>query len=385
MSARKDPRTKRWFFRKQITVNGQSVRLSGVPEDYGQKNTAEGAAEAERLAIARARGEAAAPSTAGMATVPTAPPVPTVEEFARTWLAQAKADNRPITYRHKVTTLRLQVLPRFGKLRLDQITFPLVEAWRLHMLNEEGKLPSTVYRIMTEFRSLLGYAHKSDVLAKLPRWPTQKVSRGRPQFLTFEETAQLIAVAEPLDPWKAMIIVAVRTGLRYGELAGLRWQDVDLDGGKLQVEENFVDGVTGPPKSGKGRVVPLSNDAIAALTAIRHTRGPLVFCGRRGSHIHHGTAVKALNMICDHAGRPRINWHRFRHTFASHLMMRGVSPKAIMDLLGHSKMELTLRYAHLQPETRRDAVMLLDQPPPVPSTRRPPRAVQAGDAAPPPN
>ncbi len=372
MSARKDGRTGRWYFRKQVTINGESVRLSGVPEDYGQKNTAEGAEEAERLAIGRARGEASAAPLAAAAAhaVPAAPPVPTVEEFARTWLAQARADNRPMTYAHKETVLRLQILPRFGKLRLDQITFPLVEAWRLHMLNEERKLPSTVYRIMTEFRALLGYAFKSDVLAKLPRWPSQKVPRGRPQFLTFEETRLLVAAAEPLDPWKAMIIVAVRTGLRYGELAALRWQDVDLDGGRLSVEENFVGGVTGPPKSGKGREVPLSNDAIAALSAIRHTRGPLVFCGRRGNHIHHPTAVRALARICGYAGLPHINWHRFRHTFASHLMMRGVGPKAIMELMGHSKIELTMRYAHLAPETRRDAVMLLDLPPPVRSGRR---------------
>lgn len=387
MSAREEVRdgkkTGNWQFRKQITLNGKSVRLFGVPATYGQPNTKTGAREAERLAIARARGEAlAAPPVTATGATPAAAAVPTVAAFAATWLAKGKADNRPGTYQKKKHTLEHDILPRFGAVRLDDVTFANVEAWRVHMLNVEGKAPSTVYRIMTDFRALLGYAFRSEVLAKLPRWPTQKVPRPRPKFLTFDETNRLIAAAAPLDPWQAMIIVGVRTGLRYGELAALRWQDVDLDGFKLSIEENFVNGVTGPPKSGKGREIPLSRDAHAALVAVRHNRGPLVFCGPRGTHIHHATAVRAIQQIADRAGLVGVHWHRLRHTFASHLVMRGVGIRTVMELMGHSKIELTLRYAHLGPEMRRDAVLLLDEAPPVRVSAPTPPVIWDDDAAP---
>ena len=86
-------------------------------------------------------------------------------------------------------------------------------------------------------------------------------------FLTFEESARLIAHAE--GPWRTMIIVALRTGLRRGELLGLRWEDVDLVRGRLFVQQSYVRGVYGTPKSGKAREVPLSNQARLALEAHR--------------------------------------------------------------------------------------------------------------------
>jgi len=373
MPADQDPRTGHWFFRKKVTLpDGTGRRISGVPTNYSQPDTRLGAEEAERIAIARLResGSTApaptAPSTAG----PTAKSVPSVKEFSDVWYAKSEGDDKPSTIAKKRTTIDQYLLPRFGHLRLDEVTFAAVEAWRLDML--KTLKPSSVYRIMTDLRTLLGYAHKLDVLDRLPKWPTQKIPEHKARFLTFDETDRLIAAAEPIDPWKAMITIAARTGLRHGELTALRWVDVDLAGGKISVIENHVDGHTGTPKSGHGREVPLSNDAIKALRAVQHTRGPLVFCTRSGGHLLHHVNDHALRVICRRAGVSPIGWHRLRHTFASHLAMRNVSLKTIQELLGHADMEMTMRYAHLMPEVRRDAVLLLDGAPPVRSpTSRP--------------
>jgi len=373
MPADQDPRTGHWFFRKKVTLpDGTGRRISGVPTNYSQPDTRLGAEEAERIAIARLResGSTApaptAPSTAG----PTAKSVPSVKEFSDVWYAKSEGDDKPSTIAKKRTTIDQYLLPRFGHLRLDEVTFAAVEAWRLDML--KTLKPSSVYRIMTDLRTLLGYAHKLDVLDRLPKWPTQKIPEHKARFLTFVETDRLIAAAEPIDPWKAMITIAARTGLRHGELTALRWVDVDLAGGKISVIENYVDGHTGTPKSGHGREVPLSNDAIKALRAVQHTRGPLVFCTRSGGHLLHHVNDHALRVICRRAGVSPIGWHRLRHTFAPHLAMRNVSLKTIQELLGHADMEMTMRYAHLMPEVRRDAVLLLDGAPPVRSpTSRP--------------
>jgi len=79
-----------------------------------------------------------------------------------------------------------------------------------------------------------------------------------------------------------MILLALRTGLRQGELLALRWEDVDLVAGRLVVRRNLAKGVVGTPKSGRIREVPLSDEARTSLKTHRHLRGPLVFCGDGG-------------------------------------------------------------------------------------------------------
>ncbi|MBZ0237012.1 MAG: site-specific integrase [Deltaproteobacteria bacterium] len=363
MPAKRDKRTGHWFFRKMVTFpDGSKRRIFGVPTDYGQKDTAEGAREAERIAITRIRESG---STEPKPAAPAVKEVPTVEDFAPTWLAKSQADDKPSSYEHKIHTFNGHILPRFGKLRLNEITFDLVEDWRLSMLNEKQLKPATAARLLSEFRAMLNYARRKGHIVALPEWPKQSAPLPRPEFLTFEETDRLIAAAEPMDPWKAMVIVAARTGLRHGELTALRWEDVDLDGGKLSVVWNYVNGKMSTPKSGKGREVPLSNDALRALRAIRHKRAPLVFCTPKGKPLEHWVTDNALRLICRHAKLMPIGWHKLRHTFASHLAIRGVSLMAIRELLGHANIKMTLRYAHLAPEVRRDAVMLLDSPAPA--------------------
>ncbi|MBE7448585.1 MAG: site-specific integrase [Kofleriaceae bacterium] len=367
MPAKQNKRTGHWFFRKMVTFpDGTKRRIFGVPTDYGEKDTKAGALEAERIAITRIRESGTTDPKPPVPTAPAVKEVPTVEDFAPVWLAKSKADNKPSSVKHKIHTLNAHILPEFGKLRLDEIDFDKVETWRVRMHEQDEFEPATVARLLSEFRALLSYARKKGHIVAVPEWPSQPAPLGRPTFLSFEETDRLIAAAEPMDPWKAMVIVAVRTGLRHGELTGLRWEDVDLDGGKLSVVQNLVEGVFGTPKSGKDREVPLSNDAIRALRTIyKSRRGELVFSSKTGKPLAHWVTDNALRLICRHAKMMPIGWHKLRHTFASHLAIRGVSIMAIRELLGHANIKMTLRYAHLAPEVRREAVLLLDEPPPT--------------------
>lgn len=141
---------------------------------------------------------------------------------------------------------------------------------------------------------------------------------------------------------------------------GLRWEDVDLKTGRLVVRQSISRGIVGTPKSGKFREVPLSEHAAAALKGERHLRGPLVFCDQDGQPFTHTAAKWPLWRACRRAGLRLVQWHVLRHTFASHLVMRGVPLKAVQELLGHATIEMTMRYAHLSPCVRRDAVLSLD-------------------------
>ena len=86
-----------------------------------------------------------------------------------------------------------------------------------------------------------------------------------------------------------------------------------------------------------------------------------MFCGDDGSLLTSESCKWPLWRACKRAGLRRIGWHVLRHTFASHLVMRGAPLKAVQELLGHSTMEMTMRYSHLSPDVRRDAVALLDR------------------------
>lgn len=129
----------------------------------------------------------------------------------------------------------------------------------------------------------------------------------------------------------------------------------------------------GTPKGGRIREVPLSDDAVATLKVHRHLKGPYVFCEANGSRLTHGRVKDVVPGACKRARlAKRLTTHDLRHTFASHLVMRGVALKAVQELLGRATIDMTMRYAHLSPDVKRDAVQLLD---------RPPSRAQAGEPA----
>jgi len=172
----------------------------------------------------------------------------------------------------------------------------------------------------------------------------------RPEFdfFSFEEAERFLDAADP--EWRPMFTLALRTGLRIGELRALRWDDVDLVAGRLVVRRCDWRGHLGTPKSGRNRELPLSGDALAALKTQRHLKGELVFCAEGGRAWKENEYKWPMWRACKKAGLRKISWHVLRHTFASHLVMKGVPLKAVQELMGHATIEMTLRYSHLSPE-----------------------------------
>ena len=155
-------------------------------------------------------------------------------------------------------------------------------------------------------------------------------------------------------------MVAGEAGLRQGELIALEWGDVDLVAGTLTVRRSSRRGHLGSPKSGRDRKIPLTLRLLAALKAARHLHSELVFCYPDGKPLTRSAIEAALRYACKVAGLRRIGSHALRHSFCSHLAMRGAALKAIQDLAGHSTLSTTLRYMHLAPSALREAIGLLD-------------------------
>jgi integrase len=298
---------------------------------------------------------------------PAKPAVPTLAAFAPIYLAAARLSNAYSSMESKENILARYLVPRLGDLRLDQIDYAVIEDLKIalsetrntRIKREVQRLnPKTVNNVLTALGHLLQVARKRGLVAAVPEITRIKAPLPDWDFLTFEEAERLIAHAEGM--WRTMIIVALRTGLRRGELRALRWEDVDLVRGRLRVVQNYVCGQFKAPKSGKPREVPLSGAARDALAGHRHTRGERVFCDGQGRPLTTGLMASQLERACRHAGLRVIGWHVLRHTFASHLVMRGVAIRAVQDLMGHASIVITQRYAHLAPHVVQDAVRLLD-------------------------
>jgi integrase len=265
--------------------------------------------------------------------------------------------NKPSTQQDKASILRNHLTPSFGKKRLHDITYAAIQDYAALKAMKLSK--KTVNNHLTVLRRLLVVAKKRGLIQAVPEIEWLKAPDPEFDFLDFEEAERLLAGAEEAE-WRTMILVALRTGMRQGEILALRWEDVDLVKGQLSVRRSVTREIITTPKSGRSRDIPLGDEVLAALKAHRHLRGQLVFCTDYGRMLKKNEVKHPLWRATKKAGLRRIGWHTLRHTFASHLAMRGVPLKAVQELLGHATIEMTMRYAHLSPHIPRDAVKLLD-------------------------
>ncbi len=291
-------------------------------------------------------------------------PVPTLAEFEKEFISNyAEANNKKSEVQTKKSAFKNHLVPAFGSMRLDQIGLRDIEAFKAAKL-KAGRKPKSVNNYLTVLHKMLSVAQEWGVIAFVPKVKWLKVPENKFDFLAFGEDERLLAGAD--GQWVTMITTALKTGLRLGELLALTWDDVDLVSGRLVVSRGLSRGEITTPKSGKTREVPLGNDVLAALKRHRHLRGDFVFCKEDGRMLTKGGTKHPLWRACKRAGLRLIGWHVLRHTFASHLVMRGAVLKSVQELLGHSTIKMTERYAHLSPDVRKHAVRLLDRvDPPV--------------------
>lgn len=294
--------------------------------------------------------------------------VPSVEEFSTRFLEHAKTNNKASTARSKGQILNKHVLPYFGALNLDEVSAGKIEAFKVQLLAKKLSKKSA-NNVLTVLGKLLSLARDWGELSSVPRIQWLRAPKPDFDFLSFEEAEKLVQVAEK-GRWQAMIVVALNTGLRIGELCGLQWGDVDLKNGRLMVRRNVNRGELDTPKGGRAREVPLNVRATQAFKDWKamEVRLPWVFPQVDGNFIQnpqHQCAV-AIGRNAALAGLQtkarHIGWHTLRHSFASHLAMKGLPLRTLQGYLGHASIAMTERYAHLSPNVVKDGVKLLDEP-----------------------
>lgn len=360
MPVRRD-KNGRWRYREVVQMpDGTKERISGTAPR--NQNTKMACYQAMREHMERLL----EPAQTAPEPVPEASTkeVPTINVFAYVFLnTYARTNNKPSEQINKESLLRTKIKPVLGERRLDEIRYGDVEDLKSQLLGR-GLSAKTVNNTLTCLSKMLKYAADRELIDFVPRVTFLKVQPPDFDFLDFDEAERLLEAARRECDSYAMILLGVDAGLRVGEIRALQWDDIDLVRRMLTVQRTDYRGHLGTTKGGRIRRIPMTRRLTGAFKAHRHLIGPWVFCSLDGERLTRGEADTKLWRPCRRAGLRKVTWHVTRHTFCSHLAMRGASAKAIQELAGHASLHTTQRYMHLSPKASRQAIDLLESPMP---------------------
>jgi len=282
---------------------------------------------------------------------------PRFEAFAWRWYSvYVETNNKPSEQKAKRLILRNHLIPVFGKLALDAITTLKSEEFKATKL-KTGLAPKSINNMLAVLGKCLHTAEEWGDLDRAPKFKLLRVPPQRFDYLSPEEANRLIRAAQD-QPWRAMITVALRTGLRLGELIALDWSDVNFEANLLTVRRSAYKRQIVSTKSNRIRHIPLTQEARLALRTIQQLSGPVFH--RSGTPVDDQIARRFITKLCQEMPLRPVGWHALRHTFASHLVTARVSIKAVQELLGHSDVRTTMRYAHLAPSALHEAIRVLE-------------------------
>ncbi len=291
--------------------------------------------------------------------------VPTLRDFQQRFIDEHPVANRhkPSGIAQKETVFRVHLIPSLGDTRLDEISNEDVQRLK-HALRE--KSVKTVNNVLTVLSTTLKKAVEWNVIERMPcTVRLLKTSLGSAKCYSFEEFHRLIAAAAELDP-RAHLVVLLGgdAGLRAGEMRALAWEDINFAKSLLRVEHSEWRGTITTTKGNRIRYVRMTRRLSDALRQHRHLKGPLVLYREDGTPMTANALCSLLERSAKRAGVPVIGPHALRHTFCSHLAMRGAPARAIQELAGHKDLQTTQRYMHLSPAALDDAIGLLERPRP---------------------
>jgi integrase len=246
--------------------------------------------------------------------------------------------------------LKLKIIGEtFGKRPAEDITKKDIQDWLGEQAEEREWSPATRNRYQAAFSLVFRVGIENDKIAVNPASKIKRKAENndRIRFLTPQEEERLTAVIREHWPhYLPVFILSLHTGMRRSEQLSLKWTDVNLDSRILTLWKT---------KSGKTRHIPLNSVALAEFHALRkQSPSPFVFLNTEGDPLR--SPRDWFEPAVAKAGLADYTWHCNRHTYASRLVMSGVDIRTVAALMGHSTIQMTMRYAHLAPEHNAAAV-----------------------------
>ena len=293
----------------------------------------------------------------------------TFVEAAEEYLRFAEQDRgcKPSTIRGYRSQLNAHLLPAFGQLRIEEITGQDIELWRAGITGSRAARPVLSNKTKNHQLVLLHAIFRRAVkVYGLPRNPLDNVDRyrvrasGDIEVFSPEEIWALVRSATS-EADSAIFLTAAFTGLRRGEILGLRWRDVDFDASTIRVRASYAAGHLTTPKSGKVRAVPMAPDVASALARIgQRTRftgeDDFVFAGERGLPLNGDALSSRYERALKAAGLRRLRFHDLRHTFGTR-MIREADIRRVQEWMGHADIQTTMKYLHY--ESRKEDAQLV--------------------------
>ena len=314
-------------------------------------------------------------------------PQQTLAQFLTDWLENTQRESvRPRTYERYEEIVRLHIIPVLGHYKLQQLSPQHVQAFYSQKSKEEFSALTVI-----SFHNILHKAMETAVKWNLVARNVCKVvdPPRRQRFevtpLTLDQIQKLLSEVEG-HRMEALFKVALATGMRRGELMGLKWQDINFEAGTIQVRRVLTRIPSKFPGKGYEEAEPKTQRsrrtiviAQFALTSLKEHQirqeqekekagrywqeHDYVFCTPLGTHLNPSRDVlDPLKVFLKHAGLPDIRFHDLRHSAATLLLSLGIHPKVVQEILGHSQISITMDiYSHVMPNMHQDAIHKLNE------------------------
>ena len=297
------------------------------------------------------------------------------------WIGIKKQTVRPNTVRNYSERYERNIKGVIGNKLLTDVK-PIHCQKIFSDMADEGYKTTTIYQTRIVLYNMFEFARENDVLIANPCKKSLKSDMGKPsdkkEALTIDVQKKFLEAVVGYS-YENQYRFVLQTGLRTGELIGLKWSDIDFENRTMKIERTMEyrykvgEWRVGPPKSKSGyRTIPLTDEAIRILENQRSKNKSLklvpiewkdiVFLCRKGTPVKNSTYDTGLFKYCDRVGIPRFSMHVLRHTFATRCIEGGMKPKTLQKILGHSNIGITMNlYVHItEDEKHREIDLVAD-------------------------
>lgn len=277
-------------------------------------------------------------------------------DYASDWLFQRKSQGQPASsHRLEVARLKNHILPVMGARNLQQISAGEWEAFLNGLIAKAQISFATRNRIRSLLSKMYSDAFRKDLISHNPILKVSKSKEGfkRIRFLSAEECQTYLDEAGKEDESFALFaMIALNTGARCGEILALDWKDVSLDSRRIHIWKTFEEAtysIQERTKGGKDRWIGISDALFSILRSAKFVFGSMGFIvgGDDGKKFAWPKTIRSAHKrVCKRANLGHLRIHDLRHTYASLFMMNGGNLYELKEILGHSSLEMTKRYAH---------------------------------------
>lgn len=299
-----------------------------------------------------------------------------VDAWFEYWIDVKKKTVRPNTVRNYTERYNQNIQKVIGRKILTEVK-PIHCQKIFTNMADEGYRTSTIYQVRVTLFNMLEFAKENDVILSNPCKKSVKSDMGKPsqkkEALTIDIQKKFLEYATGRS-YENQYRFILQTGLRTGELVGLKWEDVDFEKKTVKIQRSMEyrhsvgEWRIGEPKSKSGyRTIPLTDESIRILIAQKEKNGRIkviqkewsdfIFLSRKGEPVKNSAYDTALFKICEKAGINKFSMHVLRHTFSTRCIEGGMMPKTLQKILGHSSIGITMNlYVHITEDEKQKEI-----------------------------